>query len=274
MQGLKKGFIAGALLLFAFMMLFSNQAHASQNNEKAAKEVMIDFFNAVKNNDIDNAINNSVDKFYKNENERREAFQAISNDLKYYKIESVNEADANKVIIMVEISWNNGDYDKVSYPVVRRGGKWIIDISNANADAHNLLEEYQGQDLIVYLDAEITPAVTSGITGVAVGTYEFAWLYDDYSNRTSPSFYINTGVCSISGYQSTSDYGAQSKIRYWVAKKVALYWQELPGAVIQSGNGSYVLNFTNMPQSTQLAVRAYSAASLNQNTYGGIYDGY
>jgi predicted nucleic acid-binding Zn-ribbon protein len=141
LKGYKKGFIIGALLLFAFVIIFSTQVYASQSIENTAKQVVVDFFNAIKNNDIDAAMNSSIDTFWKNETERREQFVKTQKELKDFKIESVRIVDANKAYVIATISMTNAYDTTIQYPVVKEGEKWIIDISNSTVIPLDLLEK-------------------------------------------------------------------------------------------------------------------------------------
>lgn len=129
MKGYKRGVITGVLLIFAIVLAFGvSQTYASQNIDKMASKAVSDFFDAIKNNDADGVINNSIDTG--TEKERRDLFEQTKKDVEGYQILTVEKQDDSKVFVTVKVDLTFRDA-VMKYPVVKVGEKWVVDVENA-----------------------------------------------------------------------------------------------------------------------------------------------
>lgn len=138
MKGFRRGFIAGAIALFAFAIIFSvSQTYASQNDENAAKEVVSKFLDYAKKGDYNKVKEYSMDKHPGiNDSIQRKMIEEQKDILKEYTILSAEKVNDQKVIVRLKIALNNEalstvDYFIVDYPVIRSGSNWIVDVTNA-----------------------------------------------------------------------------------------------------------------------------------------------
>lgn len=277
------------LMVFTFSMLFGTQVYASENTNtiedvnRAAENVVIEFFNAIMNNDMETALAISVDE-YENEIKRQEAFKETQQELEDYSIEDINMVDADRVLVTVNVTVSGFD-SVIEYPVVKIGDKWVLDNTSANVYPRSLVGSYGSLkawrdaiwgDAMVNDDiATITDTTTAieGIEGVSVGTYDMEWSASSWLTCTSMVFTLTTGILAVSGYQYPYG-GGTAKISYWVAKKSGLLWSSITSQVVKTGNGSInPLYFRNLPTDTTLALQATSATNLDQYCYGYLYDG-
>ncbi len=138
MKGFKRGFIAGAIALITFAIIFGvSQTYASQNNEKLAKQVVSSLLDSAKIGDYDTVMDISIDKHPGiNDSNRREMIKEQKDILKEYTILSAKKVNDQKIIVRVSMSLNNEvlstvDHFMVDYPVILIGDKWVVDVTNA-----------------------------------------------------------------------------------------------------------------------------------------------
>lgn len=134
--------------------------------------------------------------------------------------------------------------------------------------------------LLIFVVAVLLLALSAYPTfaGVLARQYSGVLNYGQWNAYYSGTFYINTGIVSITGWQYGEEPGVVARLNYVIVQKTWYGYKEITSPKVVDGNyyPSYwfsPIRFYDIPQNTQLALEIYLGRYVTSEFGGNIYDG-
>lgn len=281
MKRFKKWLMYGITSLFALSIFMgvAPKLYANQNEDISAEQIVIKFFEALKAGDSYTMLENSENKRYGVDNERRRMALSEEKDeikLLEYKILSTERVNREKFIVNVDVLYK-GVNITVNYPVILINDKWIVDLTNTT-------QELTSQELNELKDNdEEQISVQSMARGTLVRQYSSSGEMQKNYIYYTPTFNIRSSVATVTGYQYNSSGGSDLICYYGMAKFNILLGYFYGVGSLKSVSGNYPssswfspINFTDVSANTITELNSMRFYTNKDSTIcaGNIYDGY